>query len=76
MLLNIKRLVSYFKCLNYVYDQLLIKFLLREKCGKKCWEQDGRCTPSITDFRTAYDTVWRKEIQSEMNKIDFPQKII
>ena len=76
MLLNIKRLVSYFKCLNYVYDQLLIKFLLREKCGEKMLGTNGKCAPSITDFRTAYDTVWRKEIQSEMNKIDFPQKII
>ena len=27
----------------------------------------------VIDFQAAYDTVWRKEIQSEMQKVGFPE---
>jgi hypothetical protein len=28
------------------------------------------------DFQVAYDTVWRKEMRSEMQKVGFSQKLV
>jgi hypothetical protein len=33
-------------------------------------------THLFIDFQAAYDTVWRKEIWSEMDKLGFPQKLV
>jgi hypothetical protein len=43
--------------------------------GKWC-EQNKEVPHIFIRFQTAYDTVWRKEIWSEMQKQGFPQKIV
>jgi len=45
------------------------------KILKKCWELNIDVHNLFVDFQAAYDTVWRKEIGSEMHKLHFPQKI-
>ena len=42
----------------------------------KCWEQNTDTHNLFIDFQAAYDTVWRKQIRSEMHKIGPPQKKI
>ena len=41
---------------------------------EKCCEQNIEVHNLFIRFQTAYDTVWRKEIWSEMYKLGFPQK--
>jgi hypothetical protein len=38
----------------------------------KCWEQNIDVHNLFIDYQAAYDTVWRKEIRSEMHKIGPP----
>lgn len=33
-------------------------------------------THVFIDFQAAYDIIWRKEIWIEINKLDFPQKLV
>jgi len=43
----------------------------------KCWEQNTDVHNLFIDFQAAYDTVWGKEIRSEMPKLGPPpQKTI
>jgi hypothetical protein len=42
----------------------------------KCWEQDVHVHRLHFYFQLAYDTVWRKEIWSEMLKLGFPEKLV
>jgi hypothetical protein len=44
------------------------------KILEKFWEQYNRYTSSIVDFQAAYNTLWRKEVWSEIHKISFPRK--
>jgi hypothetical protein len=39
----------------------------------KCWEQNIDVHHLFVDFQSAYDTMWRKEIWSEMHKLGFPK---
>ena len=41
---------------------------------EKCWERNLEVHHLFIDFKPAYDTVWRKEIWSEMHKLGFPKK--
>ena len=43
---------------------------------EKCQEQNTDVHHLFIDFQAAYDTVWRKEIQSEMHKLGFPEKLV
>jgi hypothetical protein len=40
---------------------------------KKCWELNTDVHHLFIDFQTAYDTVWSKEIGSEMRKLGVPK---
>jgi hypothetical protein len=55
----------------------LIKFLIWDKY----WKNVGNTNTDVhnlqsvfIDFQAAFDTVWRKEIWSEMHKLDPPSK--
>jgi hypothetical protein len=39
----------------------------------KCWKQNTDVQNLFIDFKTAYDTAWRKEIRGEMHKLSFSQ---
>ena len=43
---------------------------------EKSWEQNIDVPNLFIDFQAAYDTIWRKEIWSEMHELSFsPQKL-
>jgi len=42
---------------------------------EKCWEQNIDVNDLYIGFQAAYDSVWRKEIWSEMHYVGFPKKI-
>jgi hypothetical protein len=48
-------------------------FMMRQ-IMEKCWEQNIDVYYLFIDFQSAYDTIWRKEIWSEMHKSGFPKK--
>jgi hypothetical protein len=48
-------------------------FTMRQILGK-CCEQNKEIHRIFIRFQTAYDTVWRKEIWSEVQKQGFPHK--
>jgi len=52
---------------------LITYFTVRKILGK---EQNVDVHRLFIDFQAAYDTVCRKEIQSEMYKVGFPQKLV
>ena len=41
---------------------------------EKCWDQNMDVHNLFTDFEPAHDTVWRKEMWSEMHILGFPKK--
>jgi hypothetical protein len=43
---------------------------------EKYWEQNIDVYYLFIDFESAYDTIWRKEIWSEMHKLSFPKKLV
>jgi hypothetical protein len=43
---------------------------------EKCWEHNIDVRRLFIDFQAANDTVWRKEISSEMHKLCFPPKLV
>ena len=43
---------------------------------EKCWEQNVHVHHLNFDFKVAHDTVWRKEMWSEMHKLGFPEKLV
>jgi hypothetical protein len=43
---------------------------------EKCWEQNVRVHLPNFDFQVAHDSVWRKEMWSEMHKLGFPEKLV
>lgn len=47
-------------------DQLLIFFFSMRQMLKKCWEQNVDVNDLFIGFQAAYDSVWKKEIWSEM----------
>jgi hypothetical protein len=43
---------------------------------EKYWEQNTDVHQLFIDFQAAYDTVWRKEIWSQIHTLCFPQKLV
>jgi len=43
---------------------------------EKCWGQNVDTPHLFIDFQAAYDTVWRKELWSEMHELCFPKKLV
>jgi len=43
---------------------------------EKCREQNIDVRQLFTDFQAAYDTIWRKEVWSEMHKLGFPETLV
>ena len=41
---------------------------------EKCWEENIDAHKLFIDFQAACDTVWRKEVWSEMHKLGFLKK--
>ena len=43
---------------------------------EKCWEKNIDVHPVFINFQAAYDSVWRKEMWSEMHKLGFSKTLV